>query len=429
MKSKLFTPILAIICLIGFTSCAEEIATPNVDTTNVQELWDVYQITLSEDSTVDQTASIQKQLDAIPDGTPTKPNIIRFPDGRFWTEGDLENNSQGRNGIINLTNRHNLIIEGGTFYTKAPATAYGGNVDKGDYSRRRHFWLIECTNITLRKIRVEGSNTIDGRVIGTTPTLTPSFWQGGEDNGALHGSPAYRSYWELEHAFDIRGCKNITLEDCFVFGVWGDGVYVGGTTSPSENIVLRNLHLRFTGRQGIGVANSVDGLLIDKVWVDKGRRASIDLEPHNHQGFVRNVKIQNCRLEAVMVAIAAAGRGDVSNIYIHNNTYTTTSPFLVCHDSSEKVTRENWTVKNNTRIGAFGSPVASIRFKKTNNIVLEGNTDAIKLTQSRTTVQLIDCKEANILENNFGHGYKIISKASTGLTVKENVPEQVIVEL
>lgn len=364
-----------------------------------------YSATLDGD---DQTIAIRNFLAAVPDGTPEAPTVIRFDAGRYHTEGDLANNPRGANGVILLQNRCNLIIEGPSptdpaiFYTTAPAVPYATNVDNNNHSLRRHFWLKNCTNITLRNLRVEGSNYTEGKILVAG---TPVFWEGGADNGSQPGFPGYRASWELEHAFDVTDSQNITIEDCSVDSVWGDGVYVGNSPkSGSNGVTLRRLHLRWTGRQGVGAANCRN-VLMDGITVDHGRRAAIDLEPFSDSGFVTDVEICNCTLHPLQTQFAAFGRGDVSRINIHDNTLYGTGGTLLCADSGLVARRSDWTLRNNIRVSNFGSPLAPLRFTMTDNIVIDSNTIPVVATQSRKCVTFNDCQGALLVtNNNFGQG-------------------------
>lgn len=351
----------------------------------------------------DETATIQAQIDAAPDGTPDCSTIIRFPEGRYHTEGDLANNPRGRNGVLLFENRHNLIVEGpATFYTEAPAVPYDTSVPGNTYSLRRHFWLKNCSNITIRNIRVEGSNYTEGRKLAAG---TPPFWQGGPDNGSAAGFPGYRGSWEFEHAFDITDSKNITIEDCEVDSVWGDGVYIGNHPSVgSDNIILRNLNLRFTGRQGIGASNCRN-VLIENVTVDHGRRAAIDLEPFSDNSFVTDVEIKNCNMHPLQSHFAMGGRGDVSRINIHDNIVNGAGLTLHCFDSAGLTRRSDWTFTNNIRLSNYGSPLAPIRFTMTDNVTIDNNTVPVVATQSRRCVTFDDCQgDLIVTNNNFVNG-------------------------
>lgn len=356
----------------------------------------------------DQTDYIQAQLDVIPDGSLFAPTIIRFPEGRWWTEGNSDNIGIGKdNAILLFKNKKFFIVEGGSFYTKAPFSKYGGNISKNDYSHRRHIKFSGCEDFKVRRISVEGSNVIDGRLIGTTPELTPSFWKGGNDDGSFGGAPAYKSYWEFEHAFDFASCKRFIVQDVKANGVWGDGICLG---VGNEDFEIKDAYLRFVGRQGVAIYDSRRGLL-DGVIVDLGRRAAIDKEPFHDAGYADEIEIKNCKLHAIQVPFAALGLGTVNDINIHDNEYSGGSS-IICGDSARRTMRKNWVFKNNVRTNVFGSPSADIKFHMTDNVLIEGNTIQLAKTQGQRIAQFEDCKRVEFLENNFTNAKEIVTRNS-----------------
>lgn len=359
-------------------------------------------IPLADDGS-DQTAIIQEQIDAAPDGTPEHPTVIQFPPGRYHTEGDLANNPRGLKGVLHIVNRHHLIFEGAAvdnktvMYTEAPAVPYNTSIDNNTYSNRRHFWLDKCSNIAVRNIRIEGSNNTAG------PSLTPgmpAFWLGGPDKGSKAGYPGYRAPWEFEHAFDITSCDNVLIEDCEGDNIWGDGVYIGGrSVSPSTNITLRRIYTHWTGRQGIALANCRN-VTIEACQAIKGRRSGIDLEPYNDEGFVTDVEIFGCTVHPLQTQIAAAGRGDVSRVNIHHNTFNGQGGALVVGDAAGLMRRSDWIYANNVRLAKLGAPAAAFKFTKVDNVTIDGNVVPISANQSRKCVLFNDCQGSLIVTNN-----------------------------
>lgn len=393
----------------------------------------IYRIEINGEG--DLTKMIQDQIDSVPDGTAEQPNIIVFPKGRFWTEGNLDWNPRGKNGIINLINRHYLILRGfskeepTTFFTKAPATPFGGNISKGDYSHRRHFRIRQSSNIQVVNIRIEGSNTIEGRKLGSAPEFTPDFWEGGKDSGSFKGFPGYRSYWEFEHAFDIINSQNIKLEDCSVYGVWGDGVYIGqSTTNPSENIELKNLHLKYIGRQGIAVSDARK-ILIDSVWIDKGRRSGIDLEPFHDAGFANEVEVRNSVIDVQLTPFAAGGKGDVSDIHIQNNKYSGSGNSIYCRTSNEEnpVIRKNWKFIDNERTNTYGSSAPVIKFGWTENILIQGNIDRVSHGKG-LYVGASYCKDLIVKDNNVKGGKAVRIYKTPNVEVQDNSPKLELID-
>lgn len=361
-------------------------------------------------STADQTAIIQAQIDAVPDGVPGSPNIIRFPvglsTGKYFTQGDLANNPRGTNGVLNFTDRHHLIIEGpsaanpATFYTVSPAVPWSSEISLNQHSLRRHFWFQGCTNITVRdSIRVEGSNyTFAPNLANGTPT----FWLGGADNGGLPTSRGYRAPWELEHAFAFDGCDTVVFAgQCQ--DVWGDGVYLGryGVVGCT-NVTIGAAVLVGTGRQGVAMSFAAD-VLVDGVQIGtdliRPRRAAFDLEPVT-TWVVERVEVQNFEVwMGNMVTIAALGSSRVDDIHFHDGVVHGGGGSKCEVGASNGVQRANWIVESIVWDGPFGSPQAAMRFTKVVNVTVRNVDVPIATTQSRKAVGFVDCTGTLIVEN------------------------------
>ncbi len=363
----------------------------------------VYVVNVKPDSLRDMSIAIQKEIDNIPDGTYNNPSIIRFRPGKYLTNGDLKNHPRGQKGVFWIEGRKNLIFDGNgaEFFTTAPAIPFGGNVGQNNYSHRRHFWFNSSQNIVIKNLKISGSNTIRGRDLAPG---APVFWKGEKDNGSLGNAPGYQPYWEFEHGISIHNGNNFLIENVEINGMWGDGIYLGNTpTAPTTNVAIRHSFIQNTGRQAIALCNA-QYILIDSVTTSLGRRAAIDLEPYSSDGFVTDVEIRNSSFQTAMTFIAALGKGDVSNIYIHHNDYTTSGHTIVCRDSDRQnpVTRKNWRFENNVRNGAFGSPIADIRFTKTDSIFIRNNINSISSRQSRIAAGFDDCNNVVLEQNDFG---------------------------
>ena len=326
----------------------------------------------------DVTKVLQEQLDNVPSGSWKYPTHVFLPTGEYWTEGFGENIEY----VTRLYWKANIFIwgSGTTFYTKAPGSAWGGSVNGNRFSHRRHFCVHRSKNISVQGLTVKGSNYTEGQLIGTAPEYTPEFWEGDNDAPAWPGFPAYRPYWELEHAFDARGNENVIFNECHAEAVWGDGFYIGMLGGIATNAKILNCTGHMIGRQGIAVANDLIGLKIDNFNGTKLRRSGIDLEPHTDAGVILNVEISNCNIECQLTPFAAGGNGDVSNVYMHHNIYSGSGHSVYCgntgYKEGESPRRHDWRFEYNTRKGHHGSSAPCHKFRHTDNLTFIGNNDS-----------------------------------------------------
>jgi hypothetical protein len=345
-------------------------------------------------------ATIQTQIDAIPDGTLATPSVIHFPvgfsSGLYYTQRPEPGGSYG---CIELTARSNLVIEGpsiadpAAFYTSHPSLAFGaGNTS------RKHFRVNGCTNITFRYIHVFGSNyTIASNIVDGTPW----FWSGGSVSDPID-TRHYYAPWESNHAFEVINSTNVTIHDFAVDDMWGDGV-----RTSSDNVTIRDGRIDGNGRQSIAI---VDGstVVIDNVDIGmtvKARRQGVDIEPPLTSNNVNGVEIRNCQFKTNFSGILALGNGDKQNIEIHHNDFWETSARPI--HTGGGGTRVNWSVHDNTHHNTIEAEttVTPYRFSVVNNVVVANNVLPVSVTGSRVAVSFGGCTgQLDVTGNDFGSG-------------------------
>jgi len=383
---------------------------------------------VAPDTDEDLTDFVQAELDKFPNGTIDAPTVIEF-EGDFWTEGNAEKSKEVK-AALHILNKEFFIIRGGTFYTKAPSTPYGGSVNDNNYSRRRHFRFENCKGFKVEPMTLNGSNTTDGELIGTTPETTPEFWKGGKDNGSIGiGFAAYKSYWEFEHGLDFIGCVNFTVDGATINGMWGDGICLG---QGNDNFIIRNNKISWCGRQVMALYNCRNGL-IEYNEDESCRRGGYDFEPYNSSGYVENIEVRFNKLRPMMTIFPALGNGIVSDINIHHNDYNTRGGTLALYDSRSITRRKNISFRFNKRLESFGSPGPSIKFRMVDNILIEDNYEPLSWAQSRSFASFHDCTGVVVINNRVPiHHYlngEIEGSANIHINNSEIIAENNIPEL
>lgn len=391
----------------------------------VADVSNIYYIDYDPTSTEDQGDYVNQQLALIPNGTSEVPNIIMFnKGGRIKAEGHLDPlDGKSKTGVFEYRDKAYWHItcpvdNPVTFYTTEPRVPHGGDIDNNTHSARKQFWFHQSVGLTFTNFIIEGSNSIDGGLLGTAG-YTPSWYPYEEwRTPEVTGYPKYVTYWEGEHGFDFRECQDVLVQNVTIKYQWGDGIYVGGS-GGSSNVVLKDCTIKWSGRQGIGVANNVDGLTIDNIWFDHIRRSSIDLEPHTQGGWVRNVHIKNCRnATAWFQFLAAGGSGEVSNVLVEDCEHNGT--MVRCLGNLE-APRAGWTIRRVSRIdnAEFANGQANFLFSNTNDIVIDNNHQPIALSQSRVGVHFTNCHGVlQVTNNNFVNATRV---HADGGTVRENI--------
>lgn len=331
---------------------------------------------------VDQTPTIQAQIDAAPDGTAEDPTVVCLPvgraDARYRVDGTLE-----------VTGRSWLEIRGPS--PEDQATIYSdldgitaGHVGHTGQSARRHWRLTDSSNITLRNLRVEGP-------------FHPGnpHYDGITRRHNNFGDPGYAYFdrrFEAEHAFDLRGSHHISIFDTSSKDVGGDhlhamGVY-GNSDDGSTDIRLVRAHADHPHRHGAAPIH-VRGLLIDALTVLKGGYDYIDFEPGGDVQQVHGVEIRNGDADVHLLAFGAEGAGLVSNVYIHHNRIRSATPsWAVVHvdggDPARYGRRSSWSVVDNL---ADGFPVGTCSTRGTSSAFTFVDVDDVEVRRNRVRVK------------------------------------------
>ncbi len=131
------------------------------------------------------------------------------------------------------------------------------------------------------------------------------------------------------HGISIVDARSVTIDSVAAVQAWGDGFYVGGTTSA--NITLCRVRADHNRRQGLSVVD-VNGMVIrDSVFSHTlsepgGAGSGIDLEPNGNQ-HVRNVQVLNNTISDNTVDGISIGMNDafrststISTVVLRGNT-------------------------------------------------------------------------------------------------------------
>lgn len=225
----------------------------------------------------DDTAAIQAAIDAVPNG-----GTVLVPDGIY-----LINGARGVRPKSSMTLR---LAAGAVLRVIATSS--------GNYN----------------VIRIQGVSNV--AVVGGTV------------EGDLGRHPGDSGQWG--HGISVNDSRSVTIDSVTSAEAWGDGFYVGGTSSA--DITLCRVRADHNRRQGISVTD-VDGMVIrDSVFTRTvsepgGAGSGIDLEPNGNQ-HVHNVQLLNNTITDNSVQGLSIGISDqyrasssVRNITVRGNTF------------------------------------------------------------------------------------------------------------
>lgn len=248
------------------------------------------------------------------------------------------------------------------------------------YSKRRHVWVQNSSNITLKGLRVEGENLTYDNAGPTVPV-----WSYG----------SYASYWEFENGFDIHGGSNITLENLQVRGVWGDGI---ANQNGTNGLTIKNFKVSYNGRQGLTIGWA-ENVTIENAQILNSRRSGFDLEPAAAHWFIRHVLIKNSYTRQTGTGWAILGRGPVDDITIVNNKMDGAGGVIIVQEGLGQQ-RHDYRMYDNERVSNFGSPLAPVRFINVTNIDLQRNIFHVRENQSRNPIMLSGVRGTVIIKDN-----------------------------
>ncbi len=330
----------------------------------------------------DVTGDLNRFFRGVPNGTSGNPTVVRFPARACYRV----------NGTLRIQGRSWITFTGSPSAPAIFRATRRGPLDFQGLSQRRHWWLVNSNHIRIRNIGVRSTDTV------ADPDIS-----GG-------GFATYDTRYEFEHGFDISGGSDVRITDTTIRGVWGDcvalnhavGMRFGGAATNGDRLV--RVRCSWNGRQGISIVDA-ENILVDDVSIMNSRRAAFDLEPNSLNNVVRNIEIRNSYTNSHLLAFAAGGRSEVSDINIHHNTIDASGIPILYVNAADQTRRYDWTFANNVLLHPAGSPAAALLFRYVTNVNVHGNRVPIVTTQSRTAVAFQEAHgNLQVMNNNFLSG-------------------------
>lgn len=226
---------------------------------------------------------------------------------------------------------------------------------------------------------------------------------------------------EYRHALSLWSCRNVRISGLTLKESGGDGIYIGGETSPGVDAPCRNIEIDNVDcvrnyRQGMSVANVI-GLNVRnsrfRETVGTLPEAGVDLEPYLNDQFLRDVLFTDCSFTqngwagiAVALEFVNGTTPDVNIRFVDcylsgnrrpENTYGFTEIFVAANGDSpvggellfERVLIDgsDWTAfYGRTRPGAFTTTFRDCVFRDVSRQQLDFN-NPIWLEQAPQSTQ------------------------------------------
>jgi hypothetical protein len=319
------------------------------------------------------SGQLHEFLNRVPDGS-----LVLFPqDGRYRCE----------NTII-LHKSAGLTIEGhgSVLFAATDGRRVSPRSDQGRHKwprARAHLTLDDCTDVTIRKLGIEGANAYAGQ-------------RNNKDTGTPGG---YVEELEGQHAFDVEGGSGIVLEECFASDVYGDLLYFGQRGTDAK--VLGGVFER-SGRQGIAVT-SWRGLLVEGITLRQVMRTTVDIEPGADAAVVDGVTFRKCHFaDGQHIWWSSGGGGTVGNVLCEDCTISGMgmSARVAAAPRAANQRRGPHAFLRNSNDGVTGGPQAFFRFVRTDGVTVIGNRGRHQ-ERGVPGVSTCGCTAVNVRDNAF----------------------------
>lgn len=377
----------------------------------------VLEIKAATDGT-DQTAAIQAQINAAPNGVAGMPTVLRFPVGESRGTYRVE-------GTLYLVNKSHVVLEGPSPTDKAHLKrTQVSTADPWQLHTNFHVEVYRSSDIVVRNIFVE-SYWYPGQATALDAAGTPLVTRYGPENGARAGfavSPSAGAA-EREIAFQVCGSTNVLIENTRALNVRSYNCQVTMTSDGqppvrSSNVTFRNMVAGYCGGWAACIV-SASNVVVDNVRSEKCGFGGIDLEPIGPLEWISNVEIKNCRIEGNGIAFAANGTNAVDDVYIHDCHVECHNgwPLVMSVDHFSPYRRRNWRLERITHSSTVpcdnggddsGHPMqAAFYFRNMDNVTVRDCAPKIRgdvWARYMTGVHLDGCSgELRVENNNFNN--------------------------
>lgn len=218
---------------------------------------------IDQTGTTDVSNEITDFINSVPKGTASYPLTIHFqPDATYRIDY-----------TIAVKNRNYTTFDGNgcTFQTDeiTPATNSHLNYDYDDYATRSHWRFRGCTNIRFTDAIIRGAN-------------------------ANAGYDGYDAAYYGQHAVDIQGSQNVTVDNLTISKTYGDWFYIGPASGKpdSQTILIENNTTIDNGRQGLAVSDGTD-IEFRYNTCGESARSMIDLESNSNSAYIGDIRVHD----------------------------------------------------------------------------------------------------------------------------------------
>jgi hypothetical protein len=300
---------------------------------------------------------VTAQLQALFDRTPNAGVVRLARDGNYRVEG-----------IIVLSDRHDLVIDGNSARIFATTTGEPG---------RNQLRFRGGSGIKIRNLEIQGANPHAG-LDGYVPEL------------------------EFQAAITIAGVTDVEIDRVNIHDTYGDLIFIDRRKEDDRDTVGVWIHdstFARSGRQGIAVIDGRD-IVIERNRFTDMARGTVDLEPLGELR-VENVHIIDNHVgPGRLLFVPMAGGAPVNRVIIARNTLRGRVLSVSAKTPEGQRRRQFWVVDNTSDAPATGPPV---EFFRVDGAVVHGNRQPIT-RQDKALVTTTDTCDVVVTNNNAAPG-------------------------
>jgi hypothetical protein len=314
---------------------------------------------------------LQAVLDTVPDG-----RCLRLhADGRYRHDGTWR-----------IVGRNDLTIDGNgaVLFTNLQPHLPPGAAK----SKRPHVQVIAGQRVTIENLGIDGPNS----------------------------SGTYRDIFETDHAFDVRGATDLTIQNSSARQVYGDFVYVddtgwpihSGISVPTTGLLVSGNTFRVAGRHGFCFAGNAVGVRLEGNLVQRVHRSGIDFE-FNPGRTASHVEIVGNTFRDFWLNWIAAGLGRATDVYVGFNQIEGDSMHLKMgpRNQDTPTVHERWTFEGNVSDTEHRGNRSVFFLHHVWGATFIGNVQPMYAGSSGRVFELFDTCGISLIDNTFT-GYQVL---------------------
>lgn len=192
-------------------------------------------------------------------------------------------------------------------------------------------------------------------------------------NGTILGERSTHSGTAGEHGHGISlgTSKDVVLENLTIKDCWGDGIYVGGVSDPSEDVIIDKIICDNNRRNGLSIVNCKNAKITNSEFNNTNGvnpQFGIDCESNSASDYLEGIIINNCSFKDNAVGSIEIFAHKPGSNFIINNIFANKYNYFSLRDSEMTLVVDNCFMDINYDtpifdIGCSGTSIIDLKAK------------------------------------------------------------------